>query len=305
MQINNISKQLNKRHNNKIKQTTFDTVIDVINIVLLIIGVIVILFPTLSYFALAFSDGAFNSAVVLFPKGFNVKSFEYILVGEFSSGFWVSVKNSVIITLCITIGSNIIEALAAYPLSKKDFPFRSGILMFFIITMLFSAGIVPIYMLMTILNLTNTIWSVILCSISNVFNLLLFKTFFEGLPSELEEAARLDGASEIKMFFKIIIPLSLPVFGSCCFFSMVGAWNSYGSALLFISGNSKEAWPLAYYIYKLINSASVQKNDEWILMNIKNVQSAAIILSIIPILLVYPYIVKYIKSGLAIGSVKG
>lgn len=294
-----------KRNPNRIRRSKLDLTVDIINIILLALGAFIVLFAILSFFALAFSDGARNLDVVLLPKGFNLKAFKYILVGDYSAQFLRSFLNSIIITVIVTLGSNLVEALAAYPLSKKDCPFRSGILMYFIITMLFSAGIVPIYLLMHMLGLLDTIWSIILCSISNVFNLLLFKTFFEGLPTDLEEAARLDGASEMQMFFRIVIPLSLPVFGSCCFFSMVGSWNSYGTALLFITGNGQKAWPLAYYIYKLVNDAAIQKNDAWILINIKNVQSAAILLSIIPILLVYPYIVKYLKSGLMLGSVKG
>lgn len=294
------------RHNpNKIRESKLDISLNVVNIALMLLGVLLILFPMLSYFSLAFSDGTYNVQVVLFPKGWTLKPFKYIFFGYESQYFWRSFLNSVIITVCITVGSNLVEALAAYPLSKPDCPFRGGIMMYFIITMLFSAGIIPIYLLMHMLHLLDSIWSIILISISNVFNLLLFKTFFEGLPADIEEAARLDGASELKMFFLIIIPMSLPVFGSCCFFSMVGSWNSYGSALLFISTGAKEAQPLAYYIYLLINQASIQKDDPWILMNIKNVQSAAILTSIIPILCFYPYIVRYIKSGLTIGSVKG
>lgn len=298
-----------KKNPNKIKQSKIDTGFNIVNAILLVFGVILILFPLLSYLALAFSDGTRNLDIILFPKGFTFQPFKYIFsdsaIGSSSTLFLHSFLNSVIITVCITIGSNLIEALAAYPLSKMDCPFRKGIMMFFIITMLFSAGIVPIYLLMHMFRLLDTIWSIILCSLSNVFNLLLFKTFFEGLPPDIEESAHLDGATEIQMFFRIVIPLSLPVFGSCCFFSMVGAWNSYGAALLFISGNGEDAWPLAYYIYKLVNVAQLQKNDEWILINIKNVQAAAILVSIIPILCFYPYIVKYIKGGLTLGSVKG
>lgn len=298
-------KNIFKKNPNKIKESKIDIGFNIVNIFILVLGVIIILFPILSYLALAFSDGTRNLDVILLPKGFNFKSFAYIFTGPFSKGFLTAFKNSVIITAIITIGSNLIEALAAYPLSKKDCPFRSGIMMFFIITMLFSAGIVPIYLLMNSFGLLDTIWSIILCSLSNVFNLLLFKTFFEGLPPDVEESARLDGATEIQMFLRIVIPLSLPVLGSCCFFSMVGAWNSYGAALMFLTKDGQDAWPLAYYVYDLVTSSLMQKHDEWLLLNIKNVQAAAILVSILPILCFYPYIVKYIKGGLTLGSVKG
>ena len=294
-----------KRHPNRIKESKVDIAFRWINIILLLIFVVVVAFPILSYFALAFSNGAYNLDVILLPRGWTLQPFVFIFTGADSYYFWRSVLNSVIITVCVTVGSNLVEAFAAYPLSKSDCPFRGGILMYFIITMLFSAGVVPIYLWMHMLNLLDNIASLILISISNVFNLLLFKTFFEGLPADIEEAAKLDGASEMQMFFRILLPMSLPVIGSCCFFSVVGTWNSYGSALLFISSSAREAYPLAYYIYNMLNVANINKTDPWVLINVKNIQSASMLVSIIPILCIYPYIVKYIKSGITVGSVKG
>ena len=290
---------------NKIKESKLDVAFNIINIVLLALMVILVLFPLLNYFSLAFNDGNYNIDVVIFPVKPTLAAIEYVLIGEESANFWRAFLNSVIITLTITIVSNLVEGLAAYPLSKMDCPFRSGIMMYFIITMLFSAGIIPSYLLMHSMGLLNTIWSVILISISNVSNLLFFKTFFEGLPTDIEEAAQLDGASDIQMFFLIVIPMSLPVFGSCCFFSLVGAWNSYGGAMMYISTTATEAHPLAYYIYLLMEDTAMNKNDPWLTMNVRNVQAAAMFISIIPILCVYPYVVRYIKGGLTLGSVKG
>ncbi len=288
---------------NKIRESKFDVGLSVTNVVLLVLLVILIACPLLSFFSLAFSNSAFNAQVILFPKRFTLWAFEYIFDEE-SVWFWRAFLNSVIITVVVTVVSNLVESMAAYPLSKTDCPFRAGIMMFFIITMLFSAGIVPIYLLMYSLKVTNTIWSVILVSISNVGNLLFFKTFFEGLPADIEEAARLDGASEIQMFILIVVPMSLPVIGSCCFFTIVGMWNSYGSAMLFISAAAKEAHPLAYYIYILMTRLEVLKDDPEVVAGLNNIQSAAMLLSIIPILCIYPYVIKYIKNGLTLGSVK-
>ena len=294
-----------RRNRNRIRQTKFDTVIDIINIVILLSFVVIIAYPVISYLSLAFSSGVRNSEVVLFPVGWTIEPFRWLIAGGGSDIFMGAVRNSVFITLVVTIGSNLIMALAAYPLSKPSFPFRKFWLMFFIVTMLFSAGIVPIWLLMLTLNLINSIWSLILISMSNVFHMLLFKTFFENLPSDMEEAARIDGASAIKVFCKIVIPLSLPIFGTTAFFTLVGTWNSYGAALLFISANATESWTLAYYIFMQISTAGDVIHDPWLIANMQNVTAAAIVVSIVPILLVYPYIMKYIKSGLTIGSVKG
>lgn len=295
------------RKANHIRESKFDKALDILNIVLLVLGLILVIFPLLNYFSLAFNDGNFNLQVVCFPVRFSMWSFGYIFAGNGAADFWRSFGNSVLITLIVTVVSNLVEAMAAYPLSKRDCPFRSGIMMFFIITMLFSAGIIPIYLLMHMFGLLNNIWSVVLVSISNVTHLLYFKTFFEGIPGDIEEAARLDGAGELQLFFLIIVPMSLPIIGSCCFFTIVGTWNSYGTALLFIpeSQTGLANMPLAYYIYYFMNRAEIDKNDTVLAANLKNVESAMMLLSIVPILLMYPYVVRYIKSGLQIGSVKG
>jgi len=299
-------KEIFKRNPNKIKESKLDTSLVVVNIVLLVLFMIVIIFPLLNFFSLAFNDSLYNKNVILFPKKISWFAFGEIFKGSEAAVFWRSFGNSVIITLVITIGSNLVEAMAAYPLSKRDCPLRGGIMMYFIITMLFSAGTAPIYMLMLQLNLTNNIWSCILISISNVGNLLYFKVFFEGLPKDIEDSARLDGASEIQMFFRIVIPMSLPVIGSCCFFSLVGAWNGYGSALLFIDNDVKDAFPLAYYLYLLGESLASAGNKDRpdILLGINNIKAASMLVSIIPIIACYPYVIRYIKGGLMIGSVK-
>lgn len=297
-----------RRNPNKIRESKLDTALMILNIVLLIVGAILVLFPLLNYFSLAFNDGNFNMDVVIFPVRWSFWSFQYIFSGEGALAFWRSFGNSVFITLVVTIFSNLFEAMAAYPLSKKDFPFRGNILMYFIITMLFSAGIMPIYLLMHQFKLLNNIWSVILISISNVTHLLYFKTFFEGIPTDIEEAAKLDGAGELQLFFRIIIPMSLPIIGSCCFFTIVGTWNGYGSALLFIpeSQTGEANMPLAYYIYYFIGKTEIgDKNNAILAANRKNIEAAMMLLSTIPILCMYPYVVRYIKGGLQLGSVKG
>ena len=128
-----------RRNPNKIRESKLDTALMILNIVLLIVGAILVLFPLLNYFSLAFNDGNFNMDVVIFPVRWSFWSFQYIFSGEGALAFWRSFGNSLFITLVVTIFSNLFEAMAAYPLSKKDFPFRGNILMYFIITMLFSA----------------------------------------------------------------------------------------------------------------------------------------------------------------------
>lgn len=285
----------------KIKSSPADIVFDVFKIVILALFVIIIVFPMLNVLSLAVSNGVYNANITFFPRGWTFAPIKYVLT---DSAFIRSFLNSLLLTVVVTLASNIFMSMAAYPLSKEDCPCKKGIMLFFVIVMLFSAGILPGYLLMRTLKLTNTIWSVVLVSITNVYNMLLFKTNFEGLPSEVEEAARIDGASSIQLFFRIVIPLSLPIFASCIFFTIVGTWNSYGGAVMYIDSAHANAQPLALYLYRLL-TATDSSMDSWMITNKSNVQAATILVSLIPILLIYPYVIKYIKSGLTIGSVKG
>ncbi len=293
------------RRRNKVKQPVVDYFIHGVSLFLLFFLVVITLVPLLNYFSLAFNDPNFNQSVTIFPVRWDVSSLAYIFSSKYS-GFWRSFLNSVIITLVVTIVSNLVEAMAAYPLSKASCPFKGGVMMFFVITMLFSAGTVPIYLLMRTFNLLDNIWSIILISISNVGNLLFYKNFFENIPKEVEEAAIIDGAGALRTFFNVVVPMALPVFGSCCFFSIVGMWNGYGAALIFIKSSAESQMPLAYYLYiRMTQDATATMYDTFLQTHQDNIQAASLLISIIPILAIYPYVIKYIKGGATIGSVKG
>ena len=285
----------------KIKSVRSDIVFDVIKWIALILCVIFVVFPILNVISLSIVDGVYNTQVVFFPvwEGLPLQQFEWVLT---NANFLAALKNSILYTVVATIGSNVLMAMTAYPLSKEDCPFKGPVMIFFIITMLFSAGIVPTFVWLRTLNLYNNIWCLILLSLNNVFNMLLYKTNFEGIPSEIEEAAMIDGASSLTLFYRIVIPMTLPVIASCVFFMIVSTWNSYGSAILFISDTDQ--MPLAQFLYRLV-TATEQSQDNYLVLNSENINAATIIISVIPILCVYPFIMNYMKSGLTIGSVKG
>lgn len=285
----------------KIKSVRSDIAFDVIKWIALILCVIFVVFPILNVISLSIVDGVYNTQVVFFPvwEGLTMQQFEWVLT---NANFLAALKNSILYTVVATIGSNVLMAMTAYPLSKEDCPFKGPVMIFFIITMLFSAGIVPTFVWLRTLNLYNNIWCLILLSLNNVFNMLLYKTNFEGIPSEIEEAAMIDGASSLTLFYRIVIPMTLPVIASCVFFMIVSTWNSYGSAILFISDTDQ--MPLAQFLYRLV-TATEQSQDNYLVLNSENINAATIIISVIPILCVYPFIMNYMKSGLTIGSVKG
>lgn len=285
----------------KIKLSRVDVTFDVIKWVFLVLCLVLVIFPILNVISLAFSKGQYNSEITFFPvwKGLTLDNFSWLFKND---NFLSAIKNSLLFTIVATVGSNILMAMAAYPLSKEDCPFRGPVMIFFIITMLFSAGIVPAFIWLRVLNLYNSIWSLIFLSLNNVFNMLLYKTNFEGIPAEIEEAAMMDGASSITLFFRIVIPMTLPIIASCVFFMIVSTWNSYGSAIIFITDTKQ--MPLAQFLYRLVASTE-QSKDPYLITNTQNVNAATIIVSVIPILCVYPFIMNYMKSGLTIGSVKG
>ena len=285
----------------KIKLSRADVTFDVIKWVFLVLCLVLVIFPILNVISLAFSKGQYNSEITFFPvwKGLTLDNFSWLFKND---NFLSAIKNSLLFTIVATVGSNILMAMAAYPLSKEDCPFRGPVMIFFIITMLFSAGIVPAFIWLRVLNLYNSIWSLIFLSLNNVFNMLLYKTNFEGIPAEIEEAAMMDGASSITLFFRIVIPMTLPIIASCVFFMIVSTWNSYGSAIIFITDTKQ--MPLAQFLYRLVASTE-QSKDPYLITNTQNVNAATISVSVIPILCVYPFIMNYMKSGLTIGSVKG
>ena len=316
-----INAKIKLKRKNRVKQPKVDMAFDVVNAVVMITLIIVTVVPFMHVIACAFSEGEAMANVLLFPKvvrdgratfGITFEWFEFVLFkfpSEESPVFFSALKNTAIITVVVTLGSNTLMALAAYPLSKSDCPFKKPIMGFFIVLMLFSAGIYPIYILFgeNGLNLVgeNGIYGIILISMMNVFNMLLFKTTFEGIPKELEESARMDGATNLQMFFKIIIPITVPTFASCCFFTLVGCINSYGMAVVLIR-NGYENMPLAqimFLLQEIIAASSSQGGD--LASNATNITSAAILLNMLPILIVYPFIIKYIKTGVTLGSVKG
>ncbi len=285
-----------------IKSPTRDRVFVVTIHVISFVLTLLIVIPLLNLFAFAFSDEYSNAFVTFIPQGFTMRYFQYILF-EYPT-FWSSLGNSAVMTLVITVLSNVLMALAAYPLSKEDLPFKKIVLTFFVITMLFGAGIVPTLFMLQTLGVRGTIWGIVLLSINNIFNMLLYKSFFENLPKETIEAAQVDGVNNIQLFFRIILPMSLPVFASCSFFTIVGVWNSYGSAAMFIGYSNESQWPLAYFIYNLLN---MKTTDPTAILNensLVNISSASIIISVIPILIIYPFIIRYIKSGITLGSEK-
>lgn len=215
------------------------------------------------------------------------------------------------ITLFVTVVGTAVNlfmtTITAYPLSRKSLPGRNGVLLLFVFTMLFSGGMIPHYILVKELGLLNTVWSLIWPGAINVFYLLIMKTFFEQLPEAIDEAARIDGAEDMRVLISIILPLSLPIIATISLFYSVSHWNDYFNALLYINDSHKV--PLQIVLRNIL-IGSTEISSEFIplpedAVNPIAIQMAAVLCVTVPILLVYPFVQRYFTTGVLLGSVKG
>lgn len=271
---------------------------------------LITLLPFLNVLAKSMSgEGPVISGQVTFwPKGFQLGTYRYVLdQPEFTNGLRVSV----ITTLVGTAGAMFLTVTAAYPLSKPEMVGRKPLLLMFIFIMLFNGGMIPNYMLYRSLNLINKIWALIMPGLLSVFNMLLVKTFYEQLPESVEESARIDGASNFRTLFSIVIPMSMPVIATVSLFYAVGYWNNYMTGILYITKTTLK--PLQQYLYDLVTASmrasdpAVANQDMTLYMNVspESIRASTIMLATLPILVVYPFLQKYFVKGVNIGSVKG
>ncbi|WP_129723427.1 carbohydrate ABC transporter permease [Xylanivirga thermophila] len=282
----------------------------IIDILILSLFGVITLLPVLHVVAKAFSgEGPVIAGLISFwPKQFQTDTILYVLKKpEFSNSFGISV----FITLLGTFIAMFLTVTAAYPLSKPELKGRKFFLYIFVFIMLFNAGMVPNYLLYRSLNLTNTIWALIFPGAFSVFNMLIVKNYFESLPATIEEAAKIDGASNMQTLFKVVLPMSLPVLATVTLFYAVAFWNNYMAGVLYITDPFLK--PLQQYLYDLINEAlntldatgNVADIDSAMNLTGESVRAATIVVSTVPILIVYPYLQKYFVKGITIGSVKG
>lgn len=276
-----------------------------VNLVLLTLVALICLLPFVHMIAKSFSGTAAVSAgrVTFYPIDFTLNTYRYVLQDAL---FFSSFRNSVIITVGGTLLALAITVMAAYPLSKPTLKGRKVILLLYVFTMLFYGGMVSIYIFMRSLNLLNTLICQIIPLMVSQYNLFVMKTFFEGLPESIEESAHIDGAGHLRTLMSIVLPLSLPSLATIGLFYAVGYWNAYYHAMLFVT--RPEVKPLQMYLYELITTTQNLYEVDPVLaagLSSSGMQAAAIVVSTVPILLVYPFLQKYFVKGLTVGSVKG
>ncbi|MBZ9535814.1 carbohydrate ABC transporter permease [Cytobacillus oceanisediminis] len=274
-----------------------------IYIILALVGLVALL-PLLFVLGVSltpFGEVLKNGGYILIPESITFDAYKQLFSQE-------KIINSFGITIFITVIGTIINliltTLMAYPLSRKNLPGR-GILLFIVVfTMLFNGGIIPTYLIVKETGLINSVWSMIIPNAIWSFNVLIMKSFFETLPEELFESARLDGAKEFRILSQIVVPLSLPVMMTVGLFYMVGHWNEFFQAIMYVTD------PNLHPLQVVVRDILMQSQDQ-LQENVDNMvptatmQMAAVIIASIPIILVYPFIQKHFTKGMLLGSVKG
>lgn len=273
------------------------------NAVLLVIG-LVCLVPYLTLFAKSFSAEAYVVAgdVYFWPKGFNLMAYQ-VLIG--SNAFLSALKNSVIITIFGTVIQVFFTLCVGYVCSKDKLPFSRTLTRLYVFAMLFSGGMIPTFMVIRFTGLMNTIWSVIVPGMVSSFNMFMARNYFYTIPDSLEESAKIDGATNLRIFFSIMLPMAIPSVATITIFTCVGLWNNYMGPLMYL--NRSDVKPLSVYLKDIVTASDMQSlegTENFQSVASESFRAAAIFVSTLPILCVYPFLQKYFIVGMKMGSVK-
>lgn len=282
-------------------------VFQVINAVIMIVVIIATLYPLLYLAAKSFSSEAavYAGKVTIFPVGFTTKAYQTLMK---SKDFFITYKNTIIYAVVGTVIALALSSMLAYALSKSR-PFINNVITPLVVfTLLFAGGMIPNFVLIQALGLRNSMWAIILPMSINTYYILIMRSFFQGLPGELEEAAQIDGLNTFGVFFRIILPLSKPILATMLLFYAVDYWNEWFPAFLYL--DDKALWPVTLYVRQIVEGASSANIDPSALSQdasqvAATIRSASMILTTLPIVCIYPFVQKYFVQGMMMGSVKG
>lgn len=307
-------KQYYKTHKRQYRLSTGDIIFNILNYAFFGIFTISCVFPFYYLFINTISDNELvrKGQINFIPRGLNISNYTSMLAaGDVGQAFLVSIGRTIIGTVLMVAAS----AFVGYLVTKQEMWHRRFWYRFLVITMHFNAGLIPWYLNMSMLGLTNTFMAYIIPSIVAPYNIILVKTYVESIPGELEESARMDGASYMTIFRKIILPLSKPILATIFIFGAVGHWNSFQDSLILMQ-NAPQLYTLQHRLYLYLNAASnlsaVMNSNSGMsdtlatsMLNTKVIKYTVSMVSIIPILLVYPFMNRYFEKGIMLGAVKG
>lgn len=277
--------------------------------ILLGLFVVAIIVPMIYIIVASFIDPVTlqNKGITFDFSKWTLTAYERVMT---NAQIWVGFKNAVIYSVIFTFVSVLITMLAAYPMSRPDFKGKKFFNVIFVITMFFGGGLIPTYLLISNMGLKNSMWAIILPGAFSVWNMIIARTYYQGIPGELREAADVDGANELTFFFKILLPVCTPIIATLSLWQFVGMWNSYFDAMIYLDESSKQ--PLQLVLRAILIQS---KPDEGMISDMQStaeraqlselLKYATIIISSLPLLVMYPFFQKYFDSGIMAGSVKG
>lgn len=281
---------------------------DVVLILVMAFLALIFIYPFLNVIAVSLSSNRMISsgAVTFFPREITTIGYKMLFQEQ---NIWGAYLNTIIIAVGFTAVNLVCTSLLAYTLMLPDFVLRKFLTVALLITMFFGGGTVPTYLLIKNLGLMNSWWSLILPNAVAAYNVFVYRSFYRGIAPEIREAARIDGASDFTILWRIYVPLSKALYATFGLFSIVQIWNSYYESLLYISDPAKQ--PIQMILRKIVfqsgtatmgNTAQMMSNG---VMNKLNVQYACVVVTVIPILILYPFVQKYFAQGMQVGAVKG
>lgn len=283
-------------------------IFDVANYIFLGLFALAAVLPFIYVIAGSFATDAelTERAVFLIPKTFSISAYEFIFS---TSTIMKSIGVSVYVTVIGTVVNLVFTVTMAYPLARHSLIGRNTLLNLIIFSMLFSGGLIPNYLVVRELGMLDSYWSLMIPGAISAFNLIIIKNFFQELPAGLEEAARIDGCTELGLLWKIVLPLSKPVLATFTLFYAVGHWNDFFSSLLYINDPGK--WPMQILLRQIVLLSQASAGDlssmdpNFVKPPEQSIKMAVIVVGTIPILMVYPFLQKHFAKGVLIGSIKG
>ena len=286
-----------------------DVVFDALNYIIITLLCLSMLYPFMYTLSLSLTsvEGASQLRVGFIPKEFNFSNYARVIE---SIEIWRGFKNT-ILRLALGVPLQLVAVLfTAYPLSKRYFPHRSKWTMFIVFTMFFSGGLIPTYLLVNnTLHMQNQVWALILPGLIPTYSMIIMRNFFMALPESIEESARIDGAEDFTILFRLIVPVSMPIIATITLWQMVYHWNAWFDCMIYISDMKKHVLQLVLRRIVMEGTEDLMSNnnvmEDYIPSNPESVKAASIMVTTIPIIITYPFLQKYFVKGIMVGSLKG
>ncbi|SER50752.1 putative aldouronate transport system permease protein [Gracilibacillus ureilyticus] len=295
-------------------RTKEDKVFDTANIIFMTILCIFMLYPFLNQIAISLNDAtdSVKGGIYLWPREFTWNNYEHVFE---KAAIWQAILTSILRTVIGAGVGLLCTAMVAYAIAQPKFMFKKSVTIIFIMTMYFNGGLIPTFLLMRDLNLIGSFWVYILPTLISAFNLIIMRSFIEGLPNSIFESAKIDGAGDFRIFFKIVLPLSLPVLATVALFVAVYQWNQWFDVFLYNSSNANLT-TLQYELMKILQNSSTTSSGDMAsafansasgdsnMVTPKSIQATMTIVASVPIIMVYPFLQKYFVKGMTLGAVK-